>query len=767
MIIIIIITVCQSSPEKYWSQCINSFPFLSTITWQQEQPHPPAMPPRRRRRSKQQRTANSSSSSSGELSPLPPLLSRDEQIDEAFESLTELITGSEEEEEEEEEASYGQEEERTRFRFRSSSSSISSSNSHSHSNTRSHSHSNTHSHSHTQSNNSYRQHPRQRVYKRWIILTAIVTFITAWLLFPVFFGIPGPDALFERELFNGIPTILRARLQPFVTVLKPNGGRSSSDDAAASKQPADDPGQQMKQQGARAHFPVIMIPGVTSVGLELWEGQACAAGLFRQRLWGTMTMLKTLLMDKACWMDHLRVDPRTGRDPPGIRIRPAQGLEAADFLLPGFWVWAKIIAGLAEVGYDHTNLHMAAYDWRLDLESLEARDRYFTRLKLAIEFFYESHRGRKVVILGHSLGSNVWLYFQKWVEHRTGDRTWINRHIEAFVNMAGPLLGAPKSVSTILSGETRDTATLGTLETYLLESLLSKQERLSLFRTWMGGFAIFPKGGRRIWGSAAEGSADAPGNGSLQGFDLLTFNTNASSLAALHEAGLQERYTVDDVHLVHDRVLPEDIVNRYRRVYSASQGIANPAHVTWNDYQPRTWMNPLESRLPNSPDMKIYCLYGIGHDTERAYMYKLQDPQPPGQDRNSLHPKHLALPAVIDTQAEDRSVGLYNGIYHVDGDATVPLISLSYMCTHVWRRFPHLNPGRIRVITREFPHQPKTSVTEIRGGPGSSDHVDILGNHQLLLDILRVVTNRTEEIRDDVIYSNIREIAKKVNLSFQ
>ena len=99
-----------------------------------------------------------------------------------------------------------------------------------------------------------------------------------------------------------------------------------------------------------------------------------------------------------------------------------------------------------------TNLHMAAYDWRLDIGNLETRDRYFTRLKSQIETMHKS-QGKKVVILGHSLGAQVWLYFQNGLEadpNKSRDRvggggtsSWIDHHIEAFVNIGGPLLGAP------------------------------------------------------------------------------------------------------------------------------------------------------------------------------------------------------------------------------------------------------------------------------------------------------------------------------------
>lgn len=624
-----------------------------------------------------------------------------------------------------------------------------------------------HHNSHSGQAHHHGRNREARVYKRWIFVSSLFTFALAWLVFPLFFDYkPSIDfskfseALFEKELFSNLPggslfgDQFRAKLamfiKPFTTEEASNG-----DDLS--------PGRQLKAQGAKAHFPIVMIPGVTSTGLEIWEGKSCAQSLFRQRLWGTLTMLRTLLTDKDCWIEHLRLDPRTGRDPEGIRIRAAQGLEAADFILPGFWVWARIISNLAEIGYDNNNLHMAAYDWRLDIGNLETRDRYFTRLKSQIEIMYSSQGGRKVVIIGHSLGSQVWLYFQKWVEadpKRARDQIggggsveWIDKHIESFVNLAGPLLGAPKSISTILSGETRDTAQMGTLETYILDLLLNKQERLSLFRTWMGGFAIFPKGGTRIWGSAEKGSPDLP-----KGIGIVDLGKEAN-----------KTFTFDDLDKIREIVLPASVNERYKSFYS--EGIANPgAEIVKNDLDHRKWINPLESRLPVAKNMKIYCMYGIGHDTERGYIYKnrtQENTRDTTFTKESVDQRFLILPMSIDLQEEDRAKGLYKGVHHVDGDATVPLLSLSYMCTHAWRNFIHLNPSNIKIITREFKHAPTNRVTDLRGGPGTSDHVDILGNHDLTLDILKIASNFGDvSVEGDRIYSNIHEINSKVNLTF-
>ena len=636
------------------------------------------------------------------------------------------------------------------------------------------------------------RHREARVYKRWIFVSSIVTLTVAWIVFPIVFDYrPNlnlskfSETLFEKELFSNIPggSIFGEQFKAKLTsIIKPF---TIGDSSGADEQESRSPGRQLRMKGAWAHFPVVMIPGVTSTGLEIWEGKPCAESLFRQRLWGTLTMLRTLLMDKECWIEHLRLDILTGRDPDGIRMRAAQGLEAADFILPGFWVWARIISNLAEIGYDHNNLHMAAYDWRLDIGNLETRDRYFTRLKSQIETMHKS-QGKKVVILGHSLGAQVWLYFQKWVEadpNKSLDRvggggtsSWIDHHIEAFVNIGGPLLGAPKSISTIISGETRDTAQLGTLESYLLDLLLNKQERLSLFRTWMGGFAIFPKGGTKIWGSSLTGSPDIPkgADKKLKGIDIIAVNpsTSAKDDSPAENYVSETKFDFDNVDKIRRMALPTVINDRYEAHYS--DGIAQPNEIHKNDLDHRKWINPLESRLPKAPKMKIYCMYGIGHPTERGYIYKSKKYEESDKStKDSVDPLNLILPMTIDLQEENRANGLYKGVYHVDGDATVPLLSLSYMCTHAWRKFEHLNPARIKVITREFKHAPSSKVTDLRGGPGTSDHVDILGNHDLTLDILKIVSNFNEEkesssssVDEDRIFSNIYEINSKVELSF-
>lgn len=63
------------------------------------------------------------------------------------------------------------------------------------------------------------------------------------------------------------------------------------------------------------------------------QGEPCARKHFRQRLWGTSLMVQSMLLDSQCWLRHMMLNLTTGLDPEGIKLRPAAGLEAADYLI--------------------------------------------------------------------------------------------------------------------------------------------------------------------------------------------------------------------------------------------------------------------------------------------------------------------------------------------------------------------------------------------------------------------------------------------------
>lgn len=112
-------------------------------------------------------------------------------------------------------------------------------------------------------------------------------------------------------------------------------------------------------------------------------------------------MIRAVLTDKDRWVEAMAVDLETGLDPPGYKVRAAQGLDAASEFIQGYWVWQKVVQNLAAIGYDTSTMDLAAYDWRLSYHNLEVRDAYLTRLKTKIELMHKL-TGKKAVLASHS-----------------------------------------------------------------------------------------------------------------------------------------------------------------------------------------------------------------------------------------------------------------------------------------------------------------------------------------------------------------------------
>lgn len=326
-------------------------------------------------------------------------------------------------------------------------------------------------------------------------------------------------------------------------------------------------------------------------------------------------MMRALVLDKASWKKHIMLDEKTGLDPPGIKLRAAQGFDAADFFITGYWIWNKILENLATIGYDPTNAFTAAYDWRLSFRDYERRDQYFTRLKNHIEVAKQVS-GLKVSLLSHSMGSQVLYYFLHWVEaegHGNGGPTWVNDHVESWINISGCMLGALKDLPAVLSGEMRDTAQLNAFAVYGLEQFLSRQERADIFRHMPGISAMLPIGGEAVWGNATWAPDDKPGQnftfGNFLNFKQVNGTDTRKNLTVGESIPFLHKHTEDWY---------SDIIQQ-----SYSQGVAHSKkEVEDNQEIPAKWMNPLETRLPLAPDMKIFCFYGIGKPTERAYFYR-------------------------------------------------------------------------------------------------------------------------------------------------
>jgi len=501
------------------------------------------------------------------------------------------------------------------------------------------------------------------------------------------------------------------------------------------------PGFQMASEGARGKYPVVMIPGFVTSGLEVWEGKECAKKYFRQRMWGGVGSVQQWLMERHCVMEHLTLDPITGKDPEGIRIRAAQGFEAADYFMGNYWVWGKILESLADVGYDGNIMSMESYDWRLSFPKLEERDGFFTKLKYKIEAFNEV-TGKKVVLTSHSLGVLLCHYFFAWVSDQDPD--WVENHIHAYINIAGAHLGLPKAASALLSGEMSDTIFMGAVGT-LVEQFIGRKIRRDLWASWGSLWHMLPKGGDDFWNvliTMTDGEGNVKKNQATDDdeWDLLDEKANVDE--AIEKFG-------GFTHHSSSRIV--DFLGRLGGGYQKET-----EHKVWHDAS--------TTPLPKAPSMKVYCLYGVGIETERAYYYKRN--QEEGINEEPTNPNAgNDPPFVVDTIVEDTENNIRHGVQYTDGDGTVPLESLGYMCVDGWRRRGSgLNPSRIPIVTREYEHREEFIVEDpMRRGPHSGDHVDILGHDDVLTDLIRIVTDQNvDQVKDNII-SNIQDISRKIN----
>jgi phospholipid:diacylglycerol acyltransferase len=583
------------------------------------------------------------------------------------------------------------------------------------------------------------------------------------------------------------------------------------------------PGFQLKQQGAAANYPVILIPGFVTSGLEVWGGKECARKHFRQRLWAAIGGARSFFMERDCWLAHMMLDPYTGGDPEDIRLRAAQGFEAADYFMANYWVFGKLIENLADVGYDSSTMSMEPYDWRLAFPILEERDGYLTKLKLKIEAMHKTS-GKKVVLTSHSMGAQLIHYFFAWVTRSEksggggGGKKWVDQHVYSYVNIAGTHLGVPKAATSLLSGEMSDTVFIGTLG-QMVENFFGRRLRKDLWTTWGSLWTMLPKGGDALWGIGAdmcdERSADDPlcPETGLSPLLLMTasdknkisglysnITPNSNITPGSHVDEMKENITPTDpaaavVGEENATEMLEPGPTSYSPISpSMEKFLSRPSHslVETLDFlqdwggglgsdianakmhslhgkessSSKSWHDVSRTPLPYSPNVRMYCFYGTGIETERAFYYKRNREEQSASDPDKAPPSESEPPAVLDPDVMSEDQHVSYGIRFSDGDGSVPILSLGYICADAWtRKDSGLNPSGAKVVTREYLHRAEFWVDDpMRSGPASSDHVDILGNLEMMEDFLKIVTDfESSTVNENRIVSDIESIAAKIN----
>ncbi|KIM23021.1 hypothetical protein M408DRAFT_332589 [Serendipita vermifera MAFF 305830] len=472
-------------------------------------------------------------------------------------------------------------------------------------------------------------------------------------------------------------------------------------------------GEELAARGLQAQHPVILIPGIISTALENWSTTGEYKAQFRKRYWGGASMVLRAIQNPERWMAALMLDPETGLDPPGVKIRAAQGIDAAQKFIEGYWLWEKILQNLAALNYDTNNLELAAYDWRLSYRNLEIRDGYFSRLKHNIESYN--------------------------------------------------------------AGEMKDTVSVGPAASYVLERYFSKRDRAKLFRSWAGSASMWIKGGDAIWGNGTHAPDDMEDGEHTQGH-FISFRPKANEEVP-HVMDERPSVGNLTVTAASNWILSHTPSSYQRMISANySFGFErDEKRLAANNHDFTKWTNPLEVQLPLAPSMKMYCVYGHGLETERSYWYArgkyihddtLGDAARPQCHNESECSTPLSEFPLHRTNWIDNTINIdtakpkvKSGVKIGEGDGTVSLLSLGAMCVEGWKR-PRWNPGGIQVTTVEVAHEPE--AYHIRGGASSGDHIDILGGTPLNEVVGKVATGVGHEVQENIV-SNIREYVKRIN----
>ncbi|XP_072978471.1 phospholipid:diacylglycerol acyltransferase 1 [Typha angustifolia] len=579
----------------------------------------------------------------------------------------------------------------------------------------------------------------------------------------------------------------------------------------------DPPGVKLQKEGLQAKHPVVFVPGIVTGGLELWEGHQCADGLFRKRLWGgtfgevykrPSCWVEHMSLDNETGMDPpgVRVRPVTGLVAadyfaPGYFV---WAVLIANLARIGYEEKTMYMASYDwRISFQNTEVRdqtLSRIKSNIELLVSTNGGNKVVVIPHSMGVLYFLHF-MKWVEAPAPMGGG-------------GGPNWCANHIKAVLNIGGPFLGVPKAVAGLFSAEAKDVAVARAIAPGVLDSdflgLQTLRHVMRMTRTWDSTMSMIPKGGDTIWGGLdwspedgyacnpkkhkANGSQDV--NSEKMGFHtqdlnygrIISFGKDIAEASSSKIDQIDFRDAVKVNNVAHSSASCRDIWTEYHelgwggikavadyKAYTAgsildllhfvapkmmqrgsahfSYGIAdNLDDPKYSHY--KYWSNPLETKLPNAPEMEIFSMYGVGIPTERAYIYKLSQSA------------ECYIPFQIDASADGGSENscLQGGVYLADGDETVPVLSSGFMCAKGWRGKTRFNPSGIKTYIREYDHAPPANLLEGRGTQ-SGMHVDIMGNFALLEDIIRVAAGASgDDLGGDQVYSEIFKWSKKINL---
>ncbi|TKR81569.1 hypothetical protein L596_015420 [Steinernema carpocapsae] len=205
-------------------------------------------------------------------------------------------------------------------------------------------------------------------------------------------------------------------------------------------------------------------------------------------LWLDIYLLGKFVVD--CTVDSLKLvfDPKTGlsSDAPGVETRVPSSVESLEYLDIHKYAksayFAHIVEELEKWGYTkEKDIIAAPYDWRRAPHELIG---FYDLLRTRIEKTYSVNDNKPVVIVGHSLGNPVMLYFYTNVV----SADWKQKFIKSHVSLGAPWAGAAQIIRMYTTGYNLNQ----------FQVVLAPGDLLPMERTLTSSAFLFPS--RAVWG---------------------------------------------------------------------------------------------------------------------------------------------------------------------------------------------------------------------------------------------------------------------------
>ncbi|KAL3143630.1 hypothetical protein ABBQ38_002426 [Trebouxia sp. C0009 RCD-2024] len=216
-------------------------------------------------------------------------------------------------------------------------------------------------------------------------------------------------------------------------------------------------------RAAPAHSPVILLPGLAGSVLEAKLNRTEVPSILcsKQHDWEVEWLSLKAALRPQCLLDELTItyDPVTKsyNNQEGIEIRPYDfgglgGIYSIDPDLPGFTAtYRPIIEKLKDAGYtENQDLFGAPYDFRLAGDGLESSG-HFDKMRALIEHAVKVNDGKPAVLVAHSMGCLVSLYF---ITRQSAD--WRFTYLKGLVAISAPWEGSITALKGSISGDNFD-----------------------------------------------------------------------------------------------------------------------------------------------------------------------------------------------------------------------------------------------------------------------------------------------------------------------